>query len=196
MSIGIGFCIGIVGIAAALISEPFIKKRMKKDKARDNYAEKSREVYKQKVEYNRAHLPSVELPPINPDWNAVDEFITETRFSFTDNGDRFSYYCFENGSYKEKFIPKSDFDSDTLRLIELIDKDVDWFYANATGETVSEEDETLTGFLMKKYSGLSEKKHFPYIFNILHEQQIIQRELQFYKIIAVLGKMRPIPHFL
>ena len=157
MSIGIGFCIGIVGIAAALISEPFIKKRMKKNKSHDNYAEKSREVYKQKVEYNRAHLPSVELPPINPDWNAVDEFIMETRFRFTDNDDIFSYYCFENGSYKEKSIPKSDFDSDTLRLIELIDKDVDWFYANTTGETVSEEDVFLTDFLMQKYSGLSEK---------------------------------------
>ena len=156
MSIGIGFCISI-GIAAALISEPFIKNRMKKDKARDNYAEKSREVYKQKVEYNRAHLPSIELPSINPDWNVVDEFITETRFSFTDKGDRFSYYRFENGSYKEKSIPKSDFDSDTLRLIELIDKDVDWFYANATGEAIFEQNKNLTGFLMKKYSKLSEK---------------------------------------
>lgn len=155
----IGFCISL-GVAAAIIAEPFIRSRMAKKKGKSdclNYTDKRREEYKQRAEYNRAHLPSMELPPLAPDWAAVDDFIMKTRCSFTDEGYRFAYLALVNNSYETKYILKSDFDSDTLRLIELLQKDVGWFYANPTGVTLTDQDETLTIFLREKYSGLSER---------------------------------------
>lgn len=80
----IGFFISL-GIAAALITEPFVRSRMVKVKPED-HTDKAREEFKKKAEYNRANLPSVDLPPIEPDWTAVDGFIMKTRFRFTDEG--------------------------------------------------------------------------------------------------------------
>lgn len=153
MSIGIGFCVSL-GIAAALFAEPFIRSRKHKTV---NYADKKREAFKQRAQYNRSHLPSVELPPLEPDWAAVDRLIRETRFRLADEGYRFAYLVLVNNSYETKYVLKSDFNSDTLKVIELLRKDLDWFYANPTGVTLAEQDETLLNFLREKYSGLSEK---------------------------------------
>lgn len=108
------------------------------------------------ITYNREHMPSTELPPFDPDWAAVDKFITETRFRFTDEGDKYAF-CIRLADPEKQCILKSNFDSDTLWLIELLNKDVNWFYGNTTGVTLTEESETLENFLREKYSGLSEE---------------------------------------
>lgn len=111
--------------------------------------------FRELVEYNLAHLPSTELPLLDPDWSAVDRFIKITGFQFLDKGDNYQYGGGVN-YYDNHYILKSEFNYDSLQLIELLDKDVDWFGKNPTGITLSEENEVLENFLRKKYSGLSE----------------------------------------
>ena len=142
-----------IGVAAALIAEPFLKSRTAK-KRRNEVCEKEREEYRQRAEYNRAHLPSKELPPLSPDWAAVNRLIEETRFRLYDEGDVFRSYEYDKGTWT---IPKSDFDSDTLKLIDLIKKDVDWFYGHPTGCSARECGTVLEDFLCEKYPLLSEK---------------------------------------
>lgn len=149
-----------VGVAAAIIAEPFVERKMKKN--RENYANEKRgnaesaeqREYRQRAEYNKAHLPSMELPPLSPDWDAVNGFIQETRFCQWDGGEVFCYYEYDTGRHE---IPKSDFDSDTLKLIEMLISDVNWFYCNPTGEYVWEQSEILEHFLREKYPLLSDK---------------------------------------
>ena len=142
-----------IGVAAALIAEPFVKSRAAK-KRRSKAYENWRTEYRQRAEYNRAHLPSKELPQFSPDWNYVNRLIIETRFQLYDRGDVFLCYEYENRNEYEntsRTIPKSDFDGDTLKLINLIKKDFDWFYGHPTGETVGECMTVLEGFLSDKY---------------------------------------------
>ena len=159
---GIGSFITLLfsaAFAAAIIAEPFFKKRTsdKKDEnEHSEYSERQLEYYR-RAEYNRTHLPSMELPPLDPDWYAVDNFTMETRFRFTDEGYRFAYLVLIDNSYETKYFLKSEFNNDTLRLIELLHADINWFYANPTGVTLSEQDNILTEFLKEKYSGLSER---------------------------------------
>ncbi len=140
-----------VGVASALIAEPFVRSRETK-KRRNKIYEKEREEYRQKTEYNRAHLPSKELPPVSPDWAAVNRLIMETRFRLYVKGDAFVHYDYRNGNRK---IPRSGFDDDTLKLIDMILKDVDWFYGHHTGGSVGECAAVLEVFLREKYSLLS-----------------------------------------
>lgn len=142
-----------IGVAAALIAEPFVKSRAAK-KHRSKAYENWREEHRQKVEYNRAHLPSKELPQFSPDWAAVNRLIEETRFRLYDEGDVFRSYEYDRGSWT---IPKSDFDDDTLKLLDLIKKDLNWFYGHHTGCTVGECGTVLEGYLCEKYPLLSEK---------------------------------------
>lgn len=120
------------------------------------YKEQRQQEYLQLITFNREHMPSTELPPLDPDWAAVDELVAVTYFGLMDEGDRYRYLDVSDHS-KPKFILKSDFDDDTLKLIELLNKDVKWFYKNPTGEKLWEQAETLKNFLREKYSGLSEK---------------------------------------
>lgn len=149
-----------IGVAAALIVEPFVrsrtaKKRMNEVCEKENEVyEKEREEYRQRAEYNRAHLPSKELPPIFPDWDAVNRLIEETRFRLYDEGEVFRSYEYDRGTWT---IPKSDFDSDTLKLLDLIKKDMEWFYGHHTGCTVGECGTVLEGFLREKYPLLSDR---------------------------------------
>lgn len=143
-----------IGVAAALIAEPFVKSRAAR-KRRNEVYEKKREEYRQRAEYNRAHLPSKELPPFSPDWAAVNRLIEETRFRLYDEGDVFLSYEYDKGTWGTWKIPKSDFDSDTLKLIDLIKKDVDWFYGHPTGCSARECGTVLEDFLREKYPLLS-----------------------------------------
>lgn len=59
--------------------------------------------------------------------------------------------------YKRHSIPKSELDDDTIKLIELIERDVDWFYAHHTGNSVGECGYVLESFLREKYPKLTEK---------------------------------------
>lgn len=124
-------------------------------KPKYNYADEF--LRRTECKYNRAHLPSTELPELAPDWLFAEKFIMETRFRFTDEGYRFAYLALVNNSYETKYFLKSEFTKETLKLIEFLSKDVNWFYANPTGVTLSEQDYILTGFLKEKYSGLSER---------------------------------------
>lgn len=133
-----------------------MRKRAAK-KRRNKICEKERKEYRQRTEYNRSHLLSKELPPIFPDWNAVEDFIEKTRFDFTNKGESYSYICYTELSIEHRSIPKSDFDGDTLKLIEALKADVNWFYCNPTGEHVWEQSEILESFLREKYPRLSDK---------------------------------------
>lgn len=141
-----------VGVASALIAEPFVRSRTAK-KRRNKIYEKKREEYRQRAEYNRAHLPSKELPQLSPDWAAVNRLL-ETRGRLFDEGDAFVNYEYDKGAQR---IPKSDFDDDALKLIDLIWKDVDWFHGHHTGVSVGECAAVLEGFLREKYPLLSGK---------------------------------------
>lgn len=109
------------------------------------------------IEYNKTHLPSKELPPLSPNWGEVEEFIEKTRFDFTSVGESYSYIGYENHLIEHRSIPKSDFEGDTLKLIETLRADVNWFYCNQTGERLWEQSEILERFLRKKYPRLSDK---------------------------------------
>lgn len=122
------------------------RKYMKKERGRIN-----------RIEYNKTHPPSKDLPPLSPDWGEVGEFIEKTRFDFTDKGESYSYISYENHLIEHRSIPKSDFDGDTLKLIELLKRDVDWFYGCPTGNSAGERGNVLESFLREKYPQLSDK---------------------------------------
>lgn len=107
------------------------------------------------VKNNLAHIPRDEPPPLSPDWSAIDRFVRITGFRFCDEGEKYQYSGDRN-YYDIHYILKSEYDSDFLRLIELLKEDLDWFINNPTGITLSEENELLENFLRKKYPELSE----------------------------------------
>lgn len=116
--------------------------------------ERERE-YKKRIEYNRSHLPSAELPPLKPDWYAVNEFIVSTQFRIrVENG---AFTRFSRTEHKWENIPVGDYDSDTLKLLELIYGDLMWFYHNSTGLSVPDELAVLREFMQGKYPELSDK---------------------------------------
>lgn len=142
-----------IGVAAALIAEPFVRSRTAKKRISEA-REKEKTEYRQRAEYNRAHLPSKELPPLSPDWDAVNRLIEETRFRLYDEGEAFRSYEYDRGTWT---IPKSVFDDDTLKLFDLIKKDLNWFYGHHTGCSVGECGTVLEGFLREKYPLLSDR---------------------------------------
>lgn len=152
------FLVGVLVVVLIYIIGSNIRRAIAKlTKKESQYGiDKCEEEYIRQIEYNRAHLPSTELPPLAPDWIAIDEFILETRFWFIDEGYRFAYLALVNNFYETRYILKSDFGSDSLKLIEMLCKDVNWFYENPTGVTLGEQDNILTEFLKEKYSRLSE----------------------------------------
>lgn len=153
-----------VGICVMLFVVTVLKRRhaeqLKWDPIRlaeERRLEEARSIeFRKLVKNNLARLPSAETPPLDPDWNAVNVFIRATKFQFSDKGDKFQYGDQVN-YWDIYYISKSEFDGDSLKLIELLRKDVEWFTENPTGMTLSEEDEVLCFFLRKKYSGLSDE---------------------------------------
>ncbi len=144
-----------IGIAAALIAEPFVRSRTPK-KRREKIVAKEREEYQKRIEYNRAHLPSTEPPELSPDWQALNEFIFVSRFRF-DIGDNEIVYPDYDSRMPRKTIPRSHFDDDTLKLLEKLEKDADWFYGHHTGNSAGECGSVLESFLREKYPELTEK---------------------------------------
>lgn len=142
-----------VGVAAALIAEPFLRSWVVKMRRSEERGKEPAE-YRQRAEYNRTHLPSKELPPISPDWDAVNRLIEECRFQMYVEGDAFVCREYDRGVWR---VPKSDFDDDTLKLLDLLEKDMSWFYGHHTGVTVGECGTVLEGFLREKYPLLSVK---------------------------------------
>lgn len=151
----VGFFISL-GIASAVIAEPFIRKSLSKEKCAVVNAEDAKELaeLRRRAEYNLAHLPSSEPPRLSPDWQKINDFIKLTRFRFWFGDDAFAYSDYDKGMIT---IPRSDFDGDTLKLLEELIKDAMWFYKNPTDISITKRRKTLTAFLGKKYPGLSVK---------------------------------------
>ena len=99
-------------------------------------------------------MPSKELPPLAPDWSVINRFFESITFRLYDKGDVFDFFDYDKGSHK---VPKTDFDSDTLELIEIICDDVRWFNTYPTGVSWSACRDELESFLREKYPRLSEK---------------------------------------
>ena len=116
--------------------------------------EQQKLTYEQRIKYNLEHLPSEELPIFNPNWAEIDNVISKTYFRIKDTGDCFSHYDTSNGKYH--YFLKSDFDTDTLKLLEMLYNDFFWFYSHPTGHSVSEESEIVEDFIRKKYGSLNE----------------------------------------
>ena len=114
------------------------------------------EEYETIIKYNREHLPSAEFPPFVCDWQAINEFIKTTGFRIHNDSEKFLWYK-DYCSMEKSYISKSDFDNDTLKAIELIHNDFEWFCNNPIGHGVVEEIRLLEDFLRKKYPMLSEK---------------------------------------
>lgn len=110
--------------------------------------------YEQRLKYNREHLPSKELPIFNPNWAEIDKLIAKTYFRIKDTGDCFSHHDTTTGKYR--YFLKSDFDTDTLKLLEMLYNDFFWFYSHPTGRSVSEESEIVEDFIRGKYGSLNE----------------------------------------
>lgn len=110
--------------------------------------------YEQGIELGHLLTPSLEMPPINPDWTAINELSEMKIFPFSDEGEKLSYSK-RTGfrDYITLYVNKSDYNSDTLKLIELLNQDVIWFYRH--------NNEWYWGifldvFLKKKYPKLSD----------------------------------------
>lgn len=112
-----------------------------------------------KIEYNKAHLPFAELPELSLDWEKFEEVVKRlSGLMLKDVGD--SYACivvYASEHFKQHFIPKSDFDEDSLKLLAELKNDVDWFYGHHTGNSAGECGTVLGDFLREKYPKLTEK---------------------------------------
>lgn len=116
-------------------------------------ANKEREEYGKRAEYNREHLPSKELPPLSPDWVVLSEFILKLQWQFVDEGDRYRYFAeFTRGRI---YVPKSELGNDSVKVIELLQSDVDKLYSSS--DDIVGKGEKLQSFLMEKYPKFSEK---------------------------------------
>lgn len=150
---GFGFLIGLGAAAGIFVIDHrlYHRKFMKK-------LEKEKQDYLNRIELNKTHLPSKELPELSPDRSVIEEFIKRTRFDFTDEGESYSYICRdENYCFERRNVFKSELDDDTVKLIELIKHDVDWFYGHPTGNSAGECGSVLESFLREKYPMLTEK---------------------------------------
>lgn len=135
-----------LGIAAALIAEPFVKSRITKNKRDKGPSEK----FKRTVEHNLAHLPPKDIPQLSAKIDAAKKLIVKSHMRlYTIDGKR----CYRDGD-GICWIP-DDQSGDTLKLVELVISDFRWFYNNPTGETVSEQLNILGSYMREKY-GLSD----------------------------------------
>lgn len=111
------------------------------------------------IEYNKAHLPFAELPELSIDCERFGKIVIKSSgLALRDDGD--SYAClvvYASEHYKRHSIPKSELDGDTIKLIELIERDVDWFYGHHTGNSAGECGSVLESFLRQKYPKLTEE---------------------------------------
>lgn len=146
----VGFLVSI-GIAAAIIVGDSILSRGKYKKHEEEKLE-----YQRKIEYNKTHLPSKELQPLSPDWDRIEEIVKESQFDLRDIGESYEYFVLHNyETWKRFYIPKSELSEDTVKLIDMLLKDVGWFYAHHTGNSVSECAPILESYLREKYPILS-----------------------------------------
>ena len=146
----VGFFAGL-GLAAAIIVGDSLLSRGKYKKKH----EEEKLEYQRKIEYNKTHLPSKELPPLSPDWDRIEEIAKETRFALNDIGNCYEYTVLHNYEWKRFSISKSELSDDTVKLVDMLLKDIDWFYAHLTGNSVGECGTVLESFLREKYPMLS-----------------------------------------
>ncbi|MBD5113327.1 MAG: hypothetical protein HDT42_12475 [Ruminococcaceae bacterium] len=102
-------------------------------------AEKKREEFLRNVKYNREHLPYEAMPPFfHPITDTVDSIILTIGVDLYDGrGEMLRELC--------------DYDGDSVRLVDMINKNIWWFVQNPTGETISEQCEVMREFLRKQY---------------------------------------------
>lgn len=155
-----GVVVCVLFYVATVLHRKYLKQKEQEYDPRQR-AERCRRIllrrkdFREFLKKNLADLPSTQLPKLAVDWAAVDRFIKKTCFSFKDNGDTFRYGGGVN-YWDVHYIPKSEFDGDTLSLIEQLDNDLKWFIDHPICTTISEEHDKLAGFLREKYPGLSE----------------------------------------
>lgn len=144
--ISLGVAVGIYAADYHLCHRKYLKKLDKERRERLN-----------RIEYNKTHLPSKELPPLSPDSDKLGKVVIKSSgLMLKDVGD--SYVCivvYASENYKQRSISKSELDGDTIKLIDLLLKDLDWFYAHPTGVSVGECGTVLESFLREKYPMLS-----------------------------------------
>lgn len=123
-----------------------------------NWELKNRRLQRE-IEYNKAHLPFAELPELSLDWEKFEEVVKRSSgLMLKDVGD--SYACivvYASEHFKQHFIPKSELDGDTIKLIDLLLSDLNWFYAHPTGNSAGECGSVLESFLREKYPKLTEE---------------------------------------
>lgn len=109
------------------------------------------------IGYNKTYPPSKYLPTLSPDLDKLEEIVKRSSgLVLKDVGD--SYACivvYASENYKQRIISKSELDDDTAKLIELLLKDIDWFYAHPTDNSLGECSAALENFLREKYPMLS-----------------------------------------
>lgn len=152
----LGFLIGLgaaAGMGIFVIDQQSCHRKFMKK------LEKEKRNYLNKLEYNKAHLPFAELPGLSIDPEKFEEVVKgSSGLALRDDGDSYAclvVYAFDH--YERHSIPKAELDGDTIKLIELITHDVDWFYAHPTGNSAGECGSVLESFLREKYPMLTEK---------------------------------------
>lgn len=160
----VGFFISL-GIASAIIAKPFVRKALRKEKCAASNSKDAKELaeLRRHAEYNLSHMTSAEPLQLSPNWWRINDFIKSTRFRFWYGDDAFVYRDYDKGMI---MIPRSDFDGDTLKLLEELIKDAKWFCDNPTDVSINKRRETMTAFLREKYPGLSESSVLEIVYNI------------------------------
>lgn len=152
----LGFLIGLgaaAGMGIFVIDQQSCHRKFMKK------LEKEKQNYLNKLEYNKAHLPFAELPGLSIDPEKFEEVVKRSSgLALRDDGDSYAclvVYAFDH--YERHSIPKAELDGDTIKLIELITHDVDWFYTHHTGNSAGECGTVLESFLLEKYPMLTEE---------------------------------------
>lgn len=144
---GWGFLISLGAVGALFAGDHYLYRRHMRKKR-----EKERLERKQRIEYNKAHLPSMELPKLSPDMEAVEELISKApRLVLLVIDEKLHY---RNGD--ELVCIQDVYSEDALMFIRHISSDLSWFHSHWVGEELAEQCRTLEDYLTKKYR-LSDK---------------------------------------
>ncbi len=139
---GWGFLISLGAVGALFAGDIYLDRRRIRKKR-----EKERLERKQKIEYNKAHLPSMELPKLSPDMEAVEELISKAPRLVLYTIDEKLHYR----SGDELVCIQDDYSEDTLMFIRHISSDLWWFRSHRVGEDSAEHRRILEDYLTKKY---------------------------------------------
>ncbi len=139
-----GFVIGwsifgvVVCVLFYVVSELSRRSKAKKAAREARLSAERYEKFCETVKYNREHLPNTPIPPIHPIHEEVERIIQTIGVDLYDG--------------RGEPLPLNDeYDDDSVSYVDLIFRDIMWFWNNPTGVSIAEEREVLRKYLREKY---------------------------------------------